>query len=1114
MEFEDIINDFHLNLDKILKSIPNDEYTKFITFTPLNLYKKSMSKTRSFNNLYNTINQDINIKFKEYKNDIEDIENDTYHFNLNQKEILNYNLDNIEKDLKDKTINLNNQIIELEKKEFIISSKYRDTINEIDIDKNLINLQFNSYLPDIKQHYNISKEIFAKETSLKNDQSHAKVSKDLYILNDSDSKKIDELNKKIEKNLKSIKNIEDEIETRKKRVNDEILKKEVELNNTINDLTIKNNEQKKLNDIQTNIVIESINLQLNEVIEKYNKKKQKLSLKHQEKFQELDNLIDNETFKFNQEFDILKKRQALLRFKAEKKYNDTILKNSSSLYNRNTKLLNKLAFKEFQLFNKTLENEVEFKKKEFKNNIDKLRMQKYILVNRRKYDAQILELDENEEKYKLEKQINTAINEKNRFIKKLDNDLSKIVNRYRLGFDIEKNNINKNYKLFELSRKQSIKKLNLVINQTRNIKEKYESKNKLTNDFFRNRDTNKQKLNYLDTILNIEKNKYLVKFNNLLIDIKSEFNNNNSSFEKDCQECLYNKSINFINEEIKYINNCKNYFIKHSSLIKTDELNNYSKEIFNNNISKQISVIDIKNKFKINKLNLDINLFNSLFKYNQDIQILYGKVINQTINIVVKYVKNHLTNCEYIVSVLNNLSNIYIHFLNEFNTSTFNLAKKILNSRVSFEVGNKYSLEIENINNKYDKIIKKLEEKKNVCNTTLLNYKLHMLELKAKIDLNSRKIVDDRNIKNKIIKIKENFIYSKNLKKINKLIKDMEQIITNINSSIARNNAIKLLEYAKIETAKNADFIINNQAILKLDILFDKILESTNSLYNIFSFKKIVIFKKLNKNYPIFKKKIILNSSYSLMKSNKIINDFYFNELKSISINKNNNINYYKNIEDNNIKEFNKNKKRSSLNIIQNNEEYRLMNFNHKTNIKNIENNYYKELDIKKNNFEIKNNSLNNKLNEIKKEYFKIFNSCDKNSSHIINSLINENNLIKDNYDKTLINNEKKCNTNNKLLQKEYYHFLTKCKKDKILIKKLADFTQKDLKNECISKNNKLDTDNKELEANAKLEVKIDLKELELYSIKTKNSKIKERKTNIIEIKNIKKDFKNRVERK
>lgn len=1108
MDFEDIINDFHIKLDNILNQIPQNEYSSFITFIPLNLYKKSMSKTRSFNNAFNDINSFINLKLKEYKNSIDDIETSSYHFNLNQKEILQYNLDNLEKDLQEKVIDFTNQINELKNKEFKTSSRYRDTVNEIDINKNLINLEYNSYLPDIKEHYNKSKDIFGFDTSSKNDQSHAKISKELYMSNDASSQKIEEISIKIEKNLKSIENIEDEIDTRSKRVNDKIFKKEVELNNTINSLTISNNEKKKLNNIQTNIMLESINSELNQVIDKYNKKRQRLSLNHQEKFQELDNQIDEETFKYNQLINELNHKHAILRFKAQKKYNDSILKNNNIINNKNTKKLNKLAYKEFQLFNKSLQNEINYIDKEFKNNINNLRMQKYILVNRRKYDFQILELEENEEKHRLEIQIETTINDKNRFIQKLDNDLSKIVNRYRLGFDIEKNNINKNYKLFELSRKQSIAKLNLQINQNKNLKEKYELENKLTNEYHKNRDINKQNLNTLENVLKIEKNKYLVKFNNSIVNIKIEYNNNSSSYDLDYQTCLYNKNIKLINEEIDYINKCQSYFIKHSSLIKQKEINNFSNEINSNDIIKEVKIINLKNEFKVNKLKYDINLLDNLFKYNEEIIKLYGKVINQTINIIVKYVKNHLTNCEYIVNILNNLSNIYIDLVNNFYKSTLNLTKKILNSRVTFEIGNKYNIQIEKINEKYDEIIKKYNENNTVCNSTLLNYKIQKFEIKAKMDLNSRKIIDSKNIREKLKKVKENFVFSRQLKKIDDFINEVNEITENIKNNIKRNNALKILELRKIDTVKNADFIINNQAISKFEILYDKILQSISCLKNCFNYKTIVIFKNLNSSSSLFKKKIINICNTSSIKSFKILNDFYLKEIKSASILKDNNINHFNNLDDVRVKSFNKKSKALTNNIIQNNEEYRLISLNHTLNNKSIENDYYKELDIKKNNFNIKNESLNKKLHNIKNESFKIFDTCDKNSYHIINSLINENKYKKEKNenDKALISKEYVIKTDKD--KKEYNHLMIKLKKEKKIINKIAEYTQKELKKECVLKNNKLENDSKELEIKSKLESKKHLKDVELYSFKTRKRKIKEKKLNYLEIKNIKRNFK------
>lgn len=66
---------------------------------------------------------------------------------------------------------------------------------------------------------------------------------------------------------------------------------------------------------------------------------------------------------------------------------------------------------------------------------------------------------------------------------------------------------------------------------------------------------------------------------------------------------------------------------------------------------------------------------------------------------------------------------------------------------------------------------------------------------------------------------------------------------------LKRIEALKKLELDKINTIKNADFIINNQTIIKANMLIDKINSNLNNANNIFKFDLLVIYKDFNKNY-------------------------------------------------------------------------------------------------------------------------------------------------------------------------------------------------------------------------------------------------------------------------
>lgn len=299
MDFDDIINEFHLNLNKYISSLTDKDQCNLLDFNQTKIYKETMIKLNSFSNIFDDTNQKIVHTLKEYRNNLEEIQEKLNSSKNMYYQVLHYNIDSITDDLNNKSKDLTQANEILNNQDFRLVTKNRDILNNIDIDKNLINLGYTSYSPDITKHYNIAKDEFAKQCNDNNNINHAKISKEIYIINDMHTKELEQFDFQLQTAKQSILNLTDEITSRKKRNDSLIYKKEIELNQKINEISAKYAEIRKLNEIQSKIELDALKNSINIITEKYNKIKQNLSLELQDQFQVIDDDIDKITLKYN-----------------------------------------------------------------------------------------------------------------------------------------------------------------------------------------------------------------------------------------------------------------------------------------------------------------------------------------------------------------------------------------------------------------------------------------------------------------------------------------------------------------------------------------------------------------------------------------------------------------------------------------------------------------------------------------------------------------------------------------------------------------------------------------------------------------------------------------------
>lgn len=1105
MDFDDIINEFHLNLNKYISSLTDKDQCNLLDFNQTKIYKETMIKLNSFSNIFDDTNQKIVHTLKEYRNNLEEIQEKLNSSKNMYYQVLHYNIDSITDDLNNKSKDLTEANEILNNQDFRLVTKNRDILNNIDIDKNLINLGYTSYSPDITKHYNIAKDEFAKQCNDNNNINHAKISKEIYIINDMHTKELEQFDFQLQTSKQSILNLTDEITSRKKRNDSLIYKKEVELNQKINEISAKYAEIRKLNEIQSKIELDALKNSINIITEKYNKIKQNLSLELQDLFQVIDDDIDKITLKYNAKMEQFYQEKALERFYKEKKYNNAlklIKSNSESLHHQGYKRKLKREYNTFLLFDKNKKIDVTFYETEYKHKINYLKARKYLLDSQRKYKLALIELDEEYEKYVASLEIDFARNENERYNAKLDNNLSKEVNNERLIFDINKAKIINSLQIWENLRNQSMSLLKLKAKNQANYKMHSIEVNKMNNEIHKQIDENKRKLNDLKAILNIEKNKYLVKYNNELINHKIQLCNNEHSFLKANSTSLFEKNLNTLNEDKQFNESSRQYYIKHSDLIKKQETNTYLDNIEKLNNEAHLGRINQKNNLNLKKLNYDYSLLQILLKIISDIEKNYKNIILDMVLSTSNYLKNHLTNCEAYVKVLNAIINEFLHFIITLNDNLLSLICKVINDRVAFEAGNKYDKEITLINEKYNKQTESINDNYIKALKTLSDYDRQLTEIYARLSTND-KLIKDTSIAEKH-KIKEQSkVLIKNSNKIINMSNNVNEAKIKLEYKLKRIEALKKLELDKINTIKNADFIINNQTIIKANMLIDKINSNLNNANNIFKFDLLVIYKDFNKNY--IKLKNILNSNIENLypKMMNIISNFYFNEAKSINLVFKNDIQRNQAIEQDRKKRSEKNIHDLERKIIANNENYRFESERHTCRLNDIELNYLAKLNANESRFKAINKETHSSLMKNKQKYFDIFNACDQNSNHIISTIIKDNTDMKRNFAINLNLLEKKYSLIEKDNIKKQEDYVLKLKKEKILLAKLAKQNEETIKNDYAQKNQSLDQKNSNYDNESLFQKKKKAELIEGYQKNLKKLKEKEKIIYQLERRNI-----------
>ena len=609
---------------------------------------------------------------------------------------------------------------------------------------------------------------------------------------------------------------------------------------------------KNLDDIIKNIKINHNNL--NAQLNFFSKSLESIINTYNEMDQEKNNLININTENDNKKIEIINEEYQN-KIKFNKKIKNKILSLNKFFLN-NYKIKNSDQLEKIKDHNSIIKN-----KYFFLINKEKLYYQykSDLLINandkiENDYNnrlAKIKSLIEEIENDYLEKKKNIEIPLNNELVK-LENELNLKIKKYEkeYNYNISKNNA----QIFRLK--------NFLIQERRNIEEDKNNKLKILENEFNILIQEKQKEqiiiinNYSVDLLKLEKEKKALlkryadrelKINLKYLNIKAK------KLEKE-----KNAKLNYLKHRIS---NYKNEFLKKKNIL----LENNSNLIKTLNFQNKIAILEIEKNNIYQRNWKNFNIKNEKSIYDKKIDDLINNA-NKSLNVITNnyYIqKIHLNNSikkinlrlenDSVVSMLNLKRYKYLENLNIYYYQN-NIEN---NEKYYNDVNNKYNNDLININKYYDKLVelnkklfsfldnkyllimnKNINHQKYLINKNKIKYRL------INTNFNNKKTsIISRSIYQEFNYILKSFIYDSEI-----LIKSVNNIISNLNDSINRNNKQDYLEFFNLINDIKSYLLDNNTKLLlnsfkiRIEKTYnDEFINNTNKLKHEFIIQKNLI---------------------------------------------------------------------------------------------------------------------------------------------------------------------------------------------------------------------------------------------------------------------------------
>ncbi len=893
MDFIDIINQFNLKIKMKLENV-NEQILPHFKFID-NQLPIAYDETNIILDKLRHATSEYNKKLVDYVNKHEAlVQRCTKEFskiNLEMMNGLDSEVSNLTSALQDKKTDTSLINKQLEEKKYLEKIKSRDILNDRDIEKNLANNDLLQITPSFYKKYNQKMIVFTNIKNENNSYLHASTSKKLYSYKEANHSLKEHLKERIEEVKEEISILNEEIEKTSIQFKEKHYQETILYNQHIHKLTNETKNKTRYMDTRISVDENFFNNRRDSAIKHYEEQRLDILANKEKELKELqiEKELSIKIYLENRE-KILSRYEILL-FKLEQNLNRTIKENYKKEQNASWYIKyrvfksNQSRYKLFVQKKKELSKLLYLNEKSYLTNLERLKYQEFFieLETNKKLDS--LSTYEKVQQYRFDLDYKLILLKKDTNNKRISNTNQANTNKAQAAFEIKKLEIENEYKKYELNKKieleaKYIELLNLESDLTYSAE---------LEELVTEKEQQDEKLltiqNDVISLLNIEKNKYLASFNEETIDHKINTNTLNYAYFRRDEEFNLSSILKRLDENINFNNLVLKNFSELTDLEIQARRINFRNVIEMSRFKRDESIVKSRTNLHFNKLQLDINYMNALTQSFYTIYKIYKTIFSNSLKNITNYIKNNLTNSEFLILEVKDFSVIFTDFYIELINFYTSSIQKIIDNRIHFELGSKYDNLIEQVKKTYEDSKKRLTDRKTSFERTILNYRSTIHHSFAMLqDLNRRKIQATENELNEIIQIDGEII------RYNNLIKKNYKSIHYLNKRIAKfpkafstidNNYKQQIN--KITHKKENETVISTQAIEYFEHLKQNATEELKHASKAFDFNQVLIYKNLFNNLKEFET-IMTNNTYELYKKYlSYIKTYFGKENKNLS---------------------------------------------------------------------------------------------------------------------------------------------------------------------------------------------------------------------------------------
>lgn len=823
MAYIDLLNKFNLKLNNFYQK---ENHNKLPFFNELMLeIEKSYSLTTDICQMHhqrlNEYNSQISSLINQHKEYIDEQSSSLMKELEEFDRVYNYRVDYVNNILNESAMRISEENKSYENKKYVIKSHSRDTINSLDINRNLRNNQSINRIPSYNENYNATTILLTNARTEETNKYHAQKSRILYNIKNDIKEKIDKKELEISVLEKILNENKQDIFELNGKTDREILNLQIEYNKNLKKTSTDYKEMglayasEAYDDKQELIAIK------NKKHTEYLKKNQEIINKISSEIKRLNDDLEVQTDYFETSKNKILSEFGLLLFKLERNYNHAYMDFKAAK--------SRTEIKSCKAKMNYYQKQYNYQKRLMNTKIEKNRLD--YLIYKEKYNSNILQCELNKWKesvnYEEQAKLDGYLFKLNADYQALKRESDSKITYIRL--DIESNRLRKeldlallkhkldlNVKLTEINKDiaaidEQIKLAKLDIEYLQSLDE-IESSRILNLE-----DANERLLNQIN-LMSIEMNKYLARFNEDSMKHRIDLNNARFNYFIRNEELLCEKEIKIVDEKIKLNENQLVFNRKYNKAQRDNYLLDKKNQsnIINANYSYNIE----QNQFnlQINKLNLDTSFMEEILQTYNKIYSLHLQVFLNAQKEIFDLINQSNSNFSELFSVYTSIKTLFMDYFIEHLVEQEKAVEKIIDSQIHFEYGSKYEGQINDINNQADNECEQLNSRKNNINQTINNYKniIH----KWFMDINLCNIKREKALKNENFNVAKKLAVEINnterlIKKNNHLISELNRALRSIDRRCEkieqwREKNIKLLNNKRESDAASSYLLLEN----------------------------------------------------------------------------------------------------------------------------------------------------------------------------------------------------------------------------------------------------------------------------------------------------------------